>query len=93
MARRRHPSGPIEEALRFEEALRYAEEHGWRVEPGGPRAHAWGKMLCPHNDPECRCGEFCKTSIWGTPKVPENHARQIRRVVDGCTGRASDDEE
>ncbi|HUK78675.1 MAG TPA: hypothetical protein VL117_13935 [Thermoleophilia bacterium] len=88
MARRRHPSGPVEEALR------YAEGHGWRVEPGGPRAHAWGKMFCPHNDPECRCGEFCITSIWGTPRNPENHARQIRRVVDGCTGReACDDEE
>ena len=87
MARRRHPSGPVEEALR------YAEGHGWRVEPGGPRAHAWGKMFCPHNDPECRC-EFCITSIWGTPRNPENHARQIRRVVDGCTGReACDDEE
>jgi hypothetical protein len=51
-------------------------------------------MFCPHNDPECRCGEFCITSIWGTPRNAENHARQIRRVVDGCTGRdAFDDEE
>ncbi len=63
------------------------------MEPGRPRAHAWGKMFCPHNDPECRCREFCITSIWGTPKSPESHARQIGRVVDGCTGRAAFDDE
>jgi hypothetical protein len=51
-------------------------------------------MYCPHNDPGCRCGEFCITVIWGTPKSPENHARQIKRVVDGCLRRAieADDE-
>jgi hypothetical protein len=41
-------------------------------------------MYCPHNDPECRCGEFCIASIWSTPRRPENHARQIERIVDGC---------
>jgi hypothetical protein len=53
-----------------------------------PGAHGWGKMYCPHNDPDCRCGEFCITVIWSTPRSPENHARQIRRVVDGCSRRA-----
>jgi len=47
-------------------------------------SHAWGKMYCPYNDVECRCGEFCITSIWSTPKNPGNHARQLRRVVDNC---------
>ena len=70
--------------MHIEEALRYAEDLGWRVEKAGSHAHAWGKMFCPHNDPDCRCGEWCVTSIWSTPKVPENHAKQIRRVVDGC---------
>lgn len=45
----------------IEKALQYAEEHGWRIEIGG--AHAWGKIYCPYNDNECRCGEFCIQSI------------------------------
>ncbi|VFR51946.1 FIG00581864: hypothetical protein [plant metagenome] len=65
-----------------EAALRHAEENGWRVEVGG--SHAWGKIYCPDNDKECRCGEFCIASIWSTPRSPGNHARQIRRVVDNC---------
>jgi hypothetical protein len=77
--RSRHPEKEVEEAIR------YAEEHGWRVEGGG--SHAWGRMYCPYNDPECRCGEFCITSIWSTPRVAVNHARQLRRVVDNCAPR------
>lgn len=76
MSRKRHPDKDIERALC------YAEQHGWRVEAGG--GHAWGKMYCPTNDRECRCGEFCITSIWSTPRSATNHARQIRRVVDHC---------
>ncbi|EIK46644.1 hypothetical protein O59_000665 [Cellvibrio sp. BR] len=77
MPRRKHPHKTIEAALD------YAEQHGWQVEPGG--SHAWGKIYCPFNDQQCRCGEFCIASIWSTPKNPENHAKQIRRVVDNCT--------
>ncbi len=66
-----------------EEALQYAEERGWRIEVGG--GHAWGKMYCPQNDKNCRCGEFCISSIWSTPKNTVNRARQIKRVVDNCT--------
>jgi hypothetical protein len=73
----KHPCKEIEGALRHAELL------GWRIEIGG--AHAWGKMYCPANDAECRCGEFCITSIWSTPRNPENHARQLRRVVDNCS--------
>ena len=69
----------------IEAALAYAETRGWRVEPSGAHAHAWGKMYCPNVDPDCRCGEFCITSIWGTPRRPEDHAKRIRRVVDGCS--------
>lgn len=78
MARRKHPSKEIEAAVA------HAEAQGWRVEPA--RGHAWGRLFCPWNDSDCRCGEFCITSVWSTPKKPTAHARQIRRVVDHCTG-------
>ncbi len=87
MPRKRHHDCHIEEALR------YAERHGWRVEPSGPRARGWGKMYCPHNDPECRCGEYCVTVIWSTPRIPENHAGQIRKVVDHCVRLHREQEE
>ncbi len=63
-------------------ALEYAVSKGWRIVEGG--SHAWGQMYCPYNDKECRCGEFCRASIWSTPKNPQNHAKQIRRIVDNC---------
>lgn len=78
MSRRKHSKPDVEQALQ------YAEEHGWRVKPGG--SHAWGKIYCPYNDKECRCGEFCITSIWSTPRSAVNHAKQIIRVVDNCSG-------
>ena len=77
MARARHPDKDIEAALK------YSEGAEWRVEPGG--SHAWGKMYCPRNSRDCRGGNFCITSIWGTPSSSTNHARQICRVVDNCT--------
>jgi len=77
MTRSRHPDKDIERALR------YAEDAEWRVEPGG--SYAWGKMYCPRNSKDCRCGVFCITSIWTTPKSPGNFAKQIHRVVDNCT--------
>jgi hypothetical protein len=76
MTRSRHPKKDVEEAIQ------YAEAHGWRVVVGG--SHAWGRMYCPYNDPRCRCGEFCITSIWSTPRNAMNHARFIKRVVDNC---------
>ena len=85
MARKKHPRKEIEQALI------HAEEQGWSVSPGG--GHAWGKMYCPYKDQDCRCGEFCIASIWSTPKSPENHAKQIRRIVDNCTGTMDDEAE
>ncbi len=73
---KKHPNKEIRAALD------YAQQEGWSIEEGG--SHAWGKMYCPYNDPECRCGEHCISSIWSTPKNPTNHAKQIRRVVDRC---------
>jgi len=77
MARKPHPKPDIEAALK------HAQQQGWRIEPGG--SHAWGRMYCPYADDACRCGEFCITSIWSTPRNAGNHAKQIRRVVDNCT--------
>lgn len=82
MARKLHPKKEIEEALV------HAESHGWRVTVGG--SHAWGKLYCPYNDDECRCGEFCITSVWSTPKNPGNEAKKLRRVVDNCTTRKAE---
>lgn len=66
----------------MESALRMAEKHGWRVEVGG--SHAWGRMYCPYNRDDCRCGEFCIVSIWSTPRDSASHARAIQRVVRNC---------
>lgn len=76
MARPFHPKKEIEEAVA------YAVNQGWRVEVGG--SHAWGKLYCPYNDKDCRCGEFCIVCVWSTPKNPGNYARAMRRVVDNC---------
>ncbi|WP_431495470.1 hypothetical protein [Pseudomonas brassicacearum] len=88
MIRPTHPKKEIEETLR------YAEVQGWRVDVGA--SHAWGRVYCPYKEVECRCGEFCITSIWCTPKNPGNHARALRRVVDNCTAhrnrREADDD-
>ncbi|RON82828.1 hypothetical protein BK635_12225 [Pseudomonas chlororaphis] len=77
MARTPHPRKDIEMALR------YAEWQGWRVEVGG--GHAWGRIYCPYNSEVCRCGEFCISSVWSTPKNPLQHARALCRVIDNCT--------
>jgi hypothetical protein len=75
--KRQHPKKEIEDAIK------YAEAHGWRVEVGGH--HAWGKMYCPFNDKDCRCGVYCITSIASTPRDSDVHARKLYRVVDNCT--------
>lgn len=77
MSRRSHPHPDIEDALK------YAEKNGWRVDVGG--LHCWGKIYCPYNDKACRGGIFCIASVWSTPKNSGNHAKQIRKVVDNCT--------
>lgn len=77
MARRSHAIKEIEIVLK------HAEQQGWRVVCGG--SHAWGKIYCPWNSAHCRCGEFCISCVWSTPKNAVNHARQLKRVVDHCT--------
>jgi len=82
-------SRPVHAKKEVEQALRHAESKGWRIVVGG--GHCWGKMYCPFNDADCRCGERCITSVWSTPKNPGNFARQLKRVVDHCTGSSETD--
>lgn len=70
--RRRHSNKHIEEAIQ------YAEEHGWRIVVGG--SHVWGKMYCPHVG-----RDGCHISIDGTPRVPEDVAERLRKKVDRCS--------
>lgn len=80
MSRATHPKKEIEQALNF------VELNGWRIEVGG--SHAWGKMYCPYPHEKCRCGEFCITCIWSTPKNAANHARQLKKIVEHCAHHA-----
>ncbi|OQZ04959.1 MAG: hypothetical protein B6D36_11695 [Planctomycetes bacterium UTPLA1] len=80
MPRPRHPKPPIEQAVR------YAEQQGWRLKMSN--GHAWGRLFCPYFD---RSG--CIVCVWSTPRVPENHARQIRNAVDRCPHREVEESE
>ena len=84
MPRNKHPDKDIEAALI------YAELNDWVITVSNGHGHAYGKMFCPANDKECRCGTFCITSIWRTPRSSGNHAKQIRRVVNNCTAQDSE---
>ena len=61
------------------EAIDYGLAAGWRLVKSGPRAHPWGRLYCTA---QARGG--CIVSVYSTPRVPENHARYIRRRVDAC---------
>ena len=71
MSRPRHPKPEIEKAIQYAEGL------GWTAELSN--GHAWGRLFCPQST-----REGCIVSVWSTPRSPENHARQIRKVVDRC---------
>ena len=71
MNRPRHPDKHIEQSIQ------YAESLGWRVLLS--RGHAWGHLYCPFSS-----RDGCKISVWSTPRVPENHARHVRREIDLC---------
>ena len=86
MARKRHPHPEIEKAVR------YAEEHHWEVRSPGKSSHAWGRLYCPHHDPDRVCASNCLTSMYGTPSNPENYAKLIRKRVDRCTGGQRNEE-
>ena len=71
MARPRHPDKHIEKAVA------HAESMGWRWERSN--GHVWGKLFCPE---QSRNG--CIVGVFSTPRVPENHARQIVREIELC---------
>ena len=71
--RKKHPNKEIEEAIRF------AENRGWRYRKAGGSAHAWGRLLCP-----LQGREGCSMSIWSTPRDADTHAKQIRHRVNSC---------
>jgi hypothetical protein len=78
MASERHPNKIIQAALA------YAAGQGWAViKSTGGSAHAWGVMRCP--------GDCPQVSVFSTPRVPENHARALRRAVDRCPHPKEDD--
>ena len=77
LTRERHPKKEVEAVLSELEKL------GWSVRIR-KKGHAWGLLLCKHNDEECRCGEFCQMSIWSTPKNPGNFANNLRRKALNC---------
>lgn len=81
MSRKKHPNKHIEAALK------HAEDNGWMIDDSG--GHCWGKMLCPINA-ACRGGHWCMISIWSTPKNPQNHAKQLKSVVDKCESDEAD---
>tara|TARA_R110002126_G_scaffold123850_1_gene265730 strand:- start:3183 stop:3428 length:246 start_codon:yes stop_codon:yes gene_type:complete len=81
MVRPKHPNKTIEQAIK------YAESKGWRYQPSGQSAHAWGRLLCSFKDREGHA-----MSVWSTPKSPENHARQIKRNVDACEHQGDESE-
>jgi hypothetical protein len=70
--RPRHPDKHIEEVVQ------YAESLGWRVTLS--EGHAWGHLWCPE-----RGREGCMIPVYSTPRVPEHHARHVRKRIDKCT--------
>jgi hypothetical protein len=60
-------------------AVDYALSSGWSLKKAGPRAHIWGTLYCPRRD-----RQGCFRFVYCTPRVPEAHARDIRRAVDRC---------
>ncbi len=61
------------------EAIKHAEENGWRFEKASARAHIYGKLFCPHGR-----RDGCRMNVYSTPGSPEEHARQIIRRVQSC---------
>lgn len=71
--RKTHPNKEIEDAIKF------AEKHGWRSRKSGSCGHGWGRLLCPLKN---RMG--CGVTIWSTPNDPDEHAKHIRGKVNSC---------
>lgn len=79
---KKHPNKHIAQAIQ------YALKKGWTIKEAGNSAHAFGILLCPS---QSRSG--CKISIFSTPRNPENHAKQIKKIVDKCTHQEDQNED
>ena len=64
------------------EAIKYAEGNGWAYLEGG-KSHKKGTLLCGYGH------SGCMFFVYGTPRNPENTAKQIHRAVDSCPGQAN----
>lgn len=74
--RKKHPNKEIEATIC------HAEKNGWTVTES--KGHPWGSLRCPNDEADCRCGKYCRMSVWSTPKNTGNFARQLKRKIDGC---------
>jgi hypothetical protein len=71
VGRPRHPKKEVEEAIRY--AL---DEKAWTLEVRKGKGHAWGVLRCPAGEDKVR--------VWGTPRSPGDHAKQIRQAALRC---------
>ena len=69
------PSFVIKE---IEAALQHAESRGWTVKLA--RGAVWARIYSPLYARDGR-----RISVWSTPRMPQAHARDILRIVDGST--------
>ncbi len=74
MTTKKHPNKEIRAAVE------YALSLNWELKMTGKSSHCWGKLYCPTGDRENGCLVF----VYGTPRVPEDHANQITRAVKRC---------
>lgn len=67
--RPRHPHKDIEAVVARAESI------GWRWRKMGH----WGRLFCSHAG-----RDGCQVGVNGTPKNPEDHARQVMRAIGRC---------
>lgn len=67
---KRHPNKHIQAAIE------YALKHGFTFVLG--RGHCFGVIRCGVE------GGVCHKSVWSTPRSPEDHAKDLIRVVNRC---------
>ncbi|MCC5934567.1 MAG: hypothetical protein LAT75_10940 [Candidatus Cyclonatronum sp.] len=76
---KKHPNKEIQKAIE------YAQTQSWVLKDSGKSSHSWGRLMCPESS---RNG--CVISVWSTPRNPENHAKQILKMVNKCPHKEQD---
>ncbi|CAM3475233.1 TPA: hypothetical protein ACGBUC_003404 [Klebsiella variicola] len=66
-------------------AIARALAEGWIVIPAGRSSHCFARLICGIAEHRQHM-----MSIWSTPASPENHARQIIRMIERCSLSATD---